>query len=391
VSIPGLNATRMVFAAFGMFVGTWVSRLPAIKLNLELSELELGIALLGSPIGLILAMRVVAGLIERTSSRTVATWSVGLLAISGVLPALAWNMQSLFVTLVIAGAAFGAVDIAMNTQAAAIERASGRPLMSGIHGWYSIGVLAGAGLGSAAATFDVTPLVHFIVVGVAVGITASIGSRSMLASDRDVADPDRASADPIAAPPGSWFGLFRNPRIALVGAIALAAFFVEGSIDDWSGIYLHEVQGASLGVAPLGAAACALGMTIARFRGDGLVTRVGRPRALQRGAIIATAGMAIAVLSPDPLLAIIGYAVAGVGVANIIPIAFTLAGNVPGIAPAQSIARVTTMGYAGLFLGPPVIGFLAHATSLGPALMVSAALLLGIAVAARAIPGDDSR
>jgi hypothetical protein len=321
----------------------------------------------------------------------VATWSVGLLAVAGVLPALAWNMQALAAALVISGSAFGAVDIAMNTQAAAIERASGRPLMSGIHGWYSIGVLAGAGLGSAAATFDVTPLVHFIVVGVAVGLAASIGSRSMLDCDGEIADPDRASNDPTDDTAGSWLGLFRNPRIALVGAIALAAFFVEGSIDDWSGIYLHEVQGASLGVAPLGAAACALGMTIARFRGDGLVTRVGRPRALQRGAIIATAGMAIAVLSPDPLLAIIGYAVAGVGVANIIPIAFTLAGNVPGIAPAQSIARVTTMGYAGLFLGPPVIGFLAHATSLGPALMVSAALLLGIAVAARAIPGDDSR
>lgn len=384
-------ATRGVFAAFGLFVATWVSRLPLIKSDLGLNELELSIALLGSPIGLILAMRFVAGMIERTSSRTVAMWSIVLLAAAGVLPALAWDLPSLTGMLFLLGAAFGAVDIAMNTQAAAIERRAGRPLMSGIHGWYSIGVLAGAGFGSIAAHLDIAPWLHFSVAGLVVGTAATAAATRLLGREADeheaLDEADAASAGHTPTP-DSWFGVFRNPRVALVGAIALAAFFVEGSIDDWSGIYLHEDQGASLGMAPLGAAACGLGMTVARFRGDRLITRIGRRDALQRGAIIAAVGMTAAVLAPHPAIAIAGYGIVGIGVANIIPIAFTLAGNVPGIAPAQSISRVTTMGYAGLFLGPPIIGLLAHFVELGPALLVSSALLVGIAIAGRALPSD---
>ena len=131
--------------------------------------------------------------------------------------------------------------------------------------------------------------------------------------------------------------------------IAFCCLFAEGAVDDWSGVYLHEEQGASLAVAPLGAAACGIGMALGRFGGDAVIARLGRPATLSRASLIAGAGMSLAVLAPSPGIAIAGYGVLGLGVATIVPIAFTLAGTKEGVPPAWGISRVTTLGYAGLF------------------------------------------
>ena len=379
-----LRAIRIVFFVFGAFVATWVSRLPLIKHDLDLGTGQLSIALLGGPVGLVLAMRFVAALIARSSSRTVGSRAVVAVAIAGVLPALAWNLASLAAALLLLGASFGALDIAMNTQAVAIERGAGTALMSGIHGWYSVGVLTASGAGALAATFDVAPVLHFTIASVLLGGSGLLAARALLGveADRTRTEPDADGALHVG-------GVLRNPRVLLVGVIAFSCFFVEGSVDDWSGVYLHEVQGASLGFAPLAAAACGLGMAIGRFRGDAVIRRIGRRGSMQRGALVAAAGMLLAVLVPVPLVAIVGYGVLGVGVATLIPIAFTLAGNVPGVAPALSISRVTTFGYVGLFVGPPIIGFVAHGIGLGGALGITVAMLLGVALLGRRLRAED--
>jgi fucose permease len=141
-------------------------------------------------------------------------------------------------------------------------------------------------------------------------------------------------------------------------------------------VYLHEEQGASLGIAPLGAAACGAGMAVGRFAGDAVIARYGRPATLWRASLVAGAGMTLAVLAPTPGVAIAGYGVLGLGVATIVPIAFTLAGNTTGVPPAWAISRVTTLGYAGLFSSPPVIGLVARSTGLAVALAIPAVLLL---------------
>ena len=288
-----------------------------------------------------------------------------------VLPALAWNLGSLAAALLLLGFSLGSLDIAMNTQGVAIERGYARPIMSGIHGMYSVGVLVGAAVGAAAAHADVDPLVHFTVAALVLGALGVWGSLALLGQEADApASHDDADDVPLR--------LARHPRLIALGVIAFFCLFAEGAVDDWSGVYLHEEQGASLGLAPLAAAACGLGMAIGRFGGDAVIARLGRQATLTWAALVAGAGMTLAVLAPDPAVAIAAYGVLGLGVATIVPIAFTLAGNAPGVPPAWGISRVTTLGYAGLFSSPPVIGLVAQVTRLTVALAIPA-----VAAAAR--------
>ncbi|MCW2949404.1 MAG: transporter [Thermoleophilia bacterium] len=397
-----LRASYIIFFVFGTLVVTWVSRLPLIKEDLQLEAARLSIALLGVPLGLVLAMRYVAALIARTSSRSVAMAALGAVALAGVLPALAWNLVSLTVVLVALGAAYGTLDIALNTQAAAIERHAERPLMSGIHGWYSMGMLAGGGIGSIAAHYEVAPSWDFLVVGLAFGTLAVVASRDLLgAALADGATGDAGARDTVlAAAHGddergrqtavrSGARTLLHPRVLLVGTIAFCCLFVEGAVDDWSGIYLHESQGATLAFAPLAGAAAGLGMSIGRFTGDARIARIGRRASVRAGALVGAAGLVVAVAVHLPWLAVVGYGVLGYGIATIVPIAFTLAGNIDGVAPALGISRVTTLGYAGLFAGPPVIGLVAHVINLGVALAIGAALLGVVAVIVRRLRLDD--
>ncbi|MBC7462524.1 MAG: MFS transporter, partial [Thermoleophilia bacterium] len=377
----------VTFFVFGALVVTWVSRLPLIKEELGLEAARLSIALLGVPLGLVLAMRFVAALIARTSSRHVAIVALIAVSAAGVLPALAWNLASLTIILVLLGAAYGTLDIALNTQAAAIERIEGRPRMSRIHGMYSLGMLLGAGLGSIAAHIDLDPAWHFAIVGAVLGIIAVIAARGLLGAEQaDRAVDLDSDAEPVAAHTGS---VLRHPRVVLVGVIAFCCLFVEGAVDDWSGIYLHEDQGSSLAFAPLAAAAAGLGMSIGRFRGDAQIARIGRRAAVRLGALIGGVGMLLAVIVNEPWMAVLGYGVLGYGIAVIVPIAFTLAGNIEGVAPALGISRVTTLGYAGLFAGPPIIGLVSHVLDLGLALGIGACLLFVVAVLGRALRASD--
>ena len=371
------RGVNVVFFVYGAVLATWVSRIPLIKQELGLDTAELSLALLGSPVGLILAMQFVSSLVERWTSAIVTRWAVVAACVAMILPALAWNLGSLAVALLLLGFSLGSLDIAMNTQGVAIERGYARPIMSGIHGMYSVGVLVGAVVGAAAAHADVDPLVHFAVAALVLSVAGVWGSFALLGEEADApASHEDARDVPLR--------LLRHPRLIALGVIAFCCLFAEGAVDDWSGVYLHEEQGASLGLAPLAAAACGLGMAIGRFGGDAVIARLGRQVTLTWAALVAGAGMTLAVLAPDPGIAIAAYGILGLGVATIVPIAFTLAGNAPGIPPAWAISRVTTLGYAGLFSSPPVIGFVAQATSLTVALAIPAVLLLLVAPLSRA-------
>lgn len=358
----------IVFFVYGGLLATWVSRIPLIKTELDLDTAELSLALLGSPVGLISAMFFVSRLVERWTSARVTRWGVLAAAVAMVLPSLAWSLPSLAVALFLLGFSLGSLDIAMNTQGVAIEKGYARPIMSGIHGMYSVGVLFGAGIGAVAAHFDVDPLVHFLCAAVVLGSVGAYAARWLLGAEADVSHEEDATGRPIR--------LWSQPRLVALGVIAFCCLFAEGAVDDWSGVYLHEEQGASLGLAPLAAAAGGLGMAVGRFAGDRVIARLGRPSTLWISALIAGAGMLGAVLAPSPGLAIAGYLVLGLGVATIVPIAFTLAGTMRGIPPAWGISRVTTLGYAGLFSSPPVIGLVAHGVGLTTALLIPAVLLL---------------
>jgi fucose permease len=373
------RGVTLVFFVYGGVLATWVSRIPLIKQDLGLDTVQLSLALLGSPLGLILAVQLVSALVRRWTSAAVTRWAVVAACVSMVLPALAWNLGSLAASLLLLGMSLGALDTAMNTQGVAIERGHARPIMSGIHGMYSVGVLVGAGLGAVAAHLRVDPLLHFGVAAVCLATLGIVGSRPLLGAEAD------APSEPGGSPAGPRrpLRLSRHRSLIALGVVAFCCLFAEGAVDDWSGVYLHEEQGASLGIAPLGAAACGAGMAVGRFAGDAVIARYGRPATLWRASLVAGAGMTLAVLAPSPTVAIIGYGVLGLGVATIVPIAFTLAGNAPGVPPAWAISRVTTLGYAGLFSSPPVIGLVAQATGLAVALAIPAVLLLVVAPLSR--------
>lgn len=376
------RGVQVVFFVYGAVLATWVSRIPLIKQELGLDTAELSLALLGSPVGLILAMQFVSGLVERRTSAMVTRWGVVAACVAMVLPALAWNLGSLAAALLLLGLSLGTLDIAMNTQGVAIERGYARPIMSGIHGMYSVGVLVGAAVGALAAHADVDPLVHFTVAALVLGVLGVWGSLALLGQEADApASHDDADDLPLR--------LARHPRLIALGVIAFFCLFAEGAVDDWSGVYMHEEQGASLGLAPLAAAACGAGMAIGRFGGDAVIARFGRRTTLTWAALVAGAGMTLAVLAPDPAVAIAAYGVLGLGVATIVPIAFTLAGNAPGVPPAWGISRVTTLGYAGLFSSPPVIGLVAQVTGLTVALAIPAVLLLLVAPLSRVVSGGS--
>jgi fucose permease len=373
---PARRGVTVVFFVFGALAATWVSRIPLIKDKLGLSAAELSLALLASPVGLLSAVLLVSTLVGRWTSGVVTRWAVLAGSIAVVLPAFAWSLGSLAAALLAFGLTMGTLDTAMNTQAVAIERAYRKPIMSAIHGMFSVGMLFGAVVGAGAAHADVDPRLHFAAAAACLGALGIWQARSLLGPEADVPlrsadeDVDQGTARPRLAD---------HPYLWVIGAIALCSLFAEGAVDDWSGVYLHEAQDASFAVAPLGTAACAIGMAVGRFCGDAVIARHGRQATLWRTSLIAAAGMTLAVVAPTPAVAIAGYGILGLGVATIVPIALTLAGNTNGVPPVWAVSRVTVIGYAGLFGSPPVIGLLAEATSLAAALIVPAVLLALVA------------
>jgi fucose permease len=373
---PARRGVTVVFFVFGALAATWVSRIPLIKDKLGLSAAELSLALIASPVGLLSAVLLVSTLVGRFTSGVVTRWAVLAAAIAVVLPAFAWSLPSLAGALLAFGLTMGTLDTAMNTQAVAIERAYRKPIMSAIHGMFSVGMLFGAVVGAGAAHADVDPRLHFVAAAACLGALGIWQARSLLGPEADVPlrsadeDVDQGTARPRLAD---------HPYLWVIGAIALCSLFAEGAVDDWSGVYLHEAQDASFAVAPLGTAACAIGMAVGRFCGDAVIARHGRQATLWRTSLVAAAGMTLAVVAPTPAVAIAGYGILGLGVATIVPIALTLAGTTNGVPPVWAVSRVTVIGYAGLFGSPPVIGLLAEATSLAAALIVPAVLLALVA------------
>ncbi len=375
-------STATVFFVFGALLATWVSRIPVIQSKLHLSNAELGIALLGAPVGQLLAMGVTPRFVHRWSSATAARWAI--LATGGctILLGLAGSLSTLTLFLVLFGFTLGTLDICMNTQAVAVERRYGRPVMSGLHGVYSVGVLVGAAFGAAAAGLGVVPVAHFAVAACVLGLVAVVGARDLLGRSADVAN---ATTDSSTA--GRRPRLREHPTLIAVGMVAFCSLFAEGAADNWSGVFLHQVEHASFGLAPLGTAMVGVGMAIGRFAGDGVIARWGRAKTLFWASLVASGGIVLALAGGSVPAALAGYAVFGLGVATIVPISFTVAGNTSGVAPAWALSRVSTMAYVGQLSSPAIIGLVAHTTGLSWALAIPAMLLVVVAPLSRVARG----
>ncbi|MFB4304105.1 MFS transporter [Actinomadura sp. NTSP31] len=374
-------AVTVAFVAHGLLGAAWVARIPQIKEHLGLSAGTMGVALLGAPVGVVAAVRFAGWSVHRWGSRatTIAAGTTGALALVPL--GLSWNLASLICSLVLMGGSLGLMDVAMNAQGVAVERGYGRPLMSGLHGYYSIGTLLSALAGSAAAHAGVPVAVHLTLAAVVLVLLLAVGCRDLLDRSIDVPpEPDDApggvpgNADAPPARRRSTAVRAARWPLVMLGVIGLCSFVGEGAMADWSAIYLRESLGTGPGAAGLGYAGCAVAMTAGRLAGDRVVARFGPVAVLRIGSLVAALGLALGLAASDPVAAVSGFTVFGLGIAVVAPVTFSAAGNVPGVPPAAGISRVTGVGYLGLLGGPPVIGFVAQGVGLAWALAVPAGL-----------------
>ena len=360
-------AVSALFFLNGAGMANWVVRIPAIQEQLHLGAGALGIALLGVAVGALVSMPLTGRVVARRGSRPIARVGALAFACALALPALATNLVLLTLALVVLGVANGALDVAMNSQAATVERRYGRPIMASFHALFSLGGLAGAAIGGSAAAAGIGPMPHLTVVAFAACLAALWVTRRMLPADAD-AVPDSPS--------------FARPTrvLLLLGVIAFCVLFGEGAMADWSAVYLRNVVGAGPGLAAAGYAAFSLAMAAGRFVGDALTVRLGPTRLVRVGGAIAALGLSCALLLTQPWAAIIGFGAVGAGLSTVFPTLLATAGRLPGQTSGTAIAAVSTFGYTGFLAGPPIIGFVAEAFTLrgGLAVVVLASLLIVI-------------
>jgi MFS family permease len=382
-----------VFAAHGFIFASWAVRVPAIKEQTRASPAALGLALLGLSAGAVATMLIAGTLCRRLGSERVTAGSCALLSVTLVLPALARSAATLGLALLIFGAAYGCLNVAMNSVAVDLVAALRRPVMPGFHAAWSFGGLAGAGLGGLLAP-HLSPVRHLLLVALAGLLTSGVAGHILLTSGRWLpagsTQPARESdAARESQPAGAWRRMLATGRVVgLFGLIALCAAYDEGAIGDWGALHLRQDLGAGPGLAAAGYAAFALAEACGRLSGTSLLERLGRTRVLTLGGLTACAGMLLASLAPDVWLALAGFAATGLGLANLFPAAIARAGLLAG---SHGVALTSMLGYTGFLLGPPAIGFLASAFGLRVGLTTLAFLALAAAVIARIGDSNDVR
>jgi MFS family permease len=362
-------AVIAVFASHGLLFASWTAHIPEVKAHLALSDGALGFALLGAPVGSVVAMVVVARLLPRVGSRIMVQVCLLGYCLAGPLVGVAGSRPALVAALFGWGVFQGALDVSMNTQAVTVERAAGRPLMSGFHGTWSIGAFAGAGAGA---------------LGVAAGLALTPQLLLLAIPVLAVAGPLTLRMLPDAQVPGT-VGRTAPVRLArpllVLGAIAFACMLCEGASADWASVYLHGSVHSGAAVAGLGYTAFLLTMVAVRLSGNRLSAVLRPARLLPLLAALAAGGFAAGLLSGSTAGVIAGFACLGIGLGLVVPAVFSAAGRLADISAGTAIAVVSACGWAGFVFGPPIIGELASATSLTAALAILPALTAGIALA----------
>ncbi|MFF8775003.1 MFS transporter [Kitasatospora sp. NPDC015120] len=364
-------ALTVFFAVDGLLFAAWVVRIPDVRSQVSASHSALGLALLCVSAGAVATMPVVGRLCVRYGSRPVTVASLAVLALSVPLPAHAHSVAALGGCLLLFGAGYGGANVAMNSAAVEIVGELGRPVMPSFHAGYSLGGLLGAGVGGLLAG-PLTAAQWLALAGLAgLVVTAAAGVALLRCpAARPVTPVTAASATPAAASAGRLL-------VLLLGLTALCTAYGEGAVADWATLHLTDDVHAGARVAAAGYAAYALAMTTGRISGTWLSLRLGQHRVMVLGGLAAAAGMLLAALAPLVPLALAGFVLTGLGLANIFPLAIARAGATGG---PRGVALASTLGYAGMLIGPPVIGFLADATSLPLALTTVAAAACAAAV-----------
>ncbi|KAA8698668.1 MFS transporter [Pseudomonas proteolytica] len=369
--IPGRleqMSTRIAFFIAGFGIAAWAPLVPYAKARAQLNEGTLGLLLLCLGVGSIIAMPVAGALASRFGCRRVLSAGTILLCVALPMLATVSSIPLLMAGLFLFGAGLGTVDSTVNLQAVIVERASGKTMMSGFHGLFSLGGIVGAAGVSALLGLGLSPLSATLVVIV-------ITLAALLKAAPHLLPYGSESSGPAFAIP--------HGVVLFIGCLCFIVFLAEGAVLDWSAVFLSDERGLDEAYAGLGYAAFALTMTIGRLTGDAIVRRLGAKRVIVIGGLLATAGMLLATLLPAWETALLGYALVGAGCSNIVPVLYTAVGKQTVMPEHIAVPAITTLGYAGILAGPALIGFIAHGSSLSVAFVLIAVLLLGVAVSGK--------
>lgn len=415
------SAVAVAFVANGLGGPSFLPRLPDRQADLGLSDAGLGLVLVGMAAGALVASPLAGRAVGRVGSRRVVVAAAVSLGLSLWTAGAAPEPALLFLALAVIGAADASMDIAMNANGAAYERGTGRSIMHRLHGAWSLGALAGAGVAAVAASAGVSLTVQLAAMGalIAAGVVATqsglFRSESTppapapdVAGTADDEEPASLSANPAAhrrqkqadqraavPPSGSGRGSSRGdgePRtrsrrvgpLAALGAVTVAGAIIEGGPSDWSAIRLERL-GTGPGAAALGFAAFMAGMLAGRLAGDHLTDRFGGAAVLRGGMLLVAAGLGVGVLADVPVVFALGLVVAGLGASGLFPLAFSAAANTPGVAPGTGAATVSLAARLGFLIEPLLMGAVAEAFGLRWAFLVVAGVAVAVAAAAHRI------
>ena len=362
------QSTRIAFFIAGFGLAAWAPLVPYAKARAGLDEATLGLLLLCLGTGSILAMPMAGLLATRFGCRKVLIGGTLLICLALPLLASVTSIGLLIATLFVFGAGLGVVDSTVNLQAVIVERASARTMMSGFHGLFSVGAIAGAAGVSALLALGLSPLQ-------AIGIVVVVLLAALLKAAAHLLPYGSKSSGPAFAIP--------HGVVLLIGLLCFIVFLAEGAMLDWSAVYLTTDKHIVEAYAGLGYAAFALTMTIGRLLGDTIVRRLGPTNVIVLGGLFAACGMALATLAPNWHIALLGYALVGVGCSNIVPVLYTAVGKQTVMPENIAVPAITTLGYAGILAGPAAIGFIADFSSLSSAFLLIAASLVAVAVSGR--------
>lgn len=368
-----LSAASFFFIA-GVSFASWASRIPDIKLKLQLSDGALGGVLFALPVGLMCSLPLSGWLVAKYGSKKMVILAMLGYPLVLVSIGLVLSVWQLVACLFVFGLFGNLTNISINTQAVGVEKLYGRSIMASFHGIWSMAGFTGAALGTLLISFQVSPLYHFcIILGGCILLLLSV-QRLALANDAN------QTGQPIFARP--------DKALLQLGLIAFSCMLCEGTMFDWSGVYFQKVVAVPKELTTLGYTAFMGTMAGGRFIGDRMVTRFGRQRILQVSGMVIAIGLLLAVLFPTLLVATIGFLLVGLGVSSVVPLVYSAAGKSKTLSPGVALAAVSTIGFLGFLLGPPLIGFIAQASSLRWSFSLIAILGFGTTVLATLIKWD---
>jgi MFS family permease len=366
ISLQSSRIYRLTVGAFffvaGLTFSTWASRIPDIKEKLQLSDAALGTILFALPVGLITSLPISGYLVSKFGSRRLVIAASLLYPITLLLLGGATSPWQLVGGLFLFGLWSNLMNIAMNTQAVSVEGLYGKSIMASFHGLWSLAGFTGALAGTLFVSNHIAPIWHFAAIIMVTILMVFVTYRHVMPDNPE----DKTQKAPLFAKP--------DKQLWILGLIAFCCLMCEGAMADWSGVYFQKVVNTPSSMMTIGYLAFTSTMATGRFLGDGLVRRLGVVKMLQLSGSLIAGGLLISILFPFLVPATIGFLLVGFGVSSVVPIVYGLAGKSTTMSTSVALAAVSTIGFLGFLLGPPVIGFIAEAFSLRVSFGVVAAL-----------------